>query len=128
MPLTRLLYAEDDPDTRDLIVLALEMEGFEVVCPSTTKDFLRLAQEEMWHLFMLDTWMPEIDGFTLCNKIRAFDPFTPVVFYSGAALEWDKQRAFDCGAADYVVKPIELEILIERLRSVVASAQPAGSR
>jgi DNA-binding response OmpR family regulator len=115
MPLTRLLYAEDDPDTRDLIVLALEM-------------VLRLAQEEMWHLFMLDTWMPEIDGFTLCNKIRAFDPFTPVVFYSGAALEWDKQRAFDCGAADYVVKPIELEILIERLRSVVASAQPAGSR
>jgi DNA-binding response OmpR family regulator len=117
----RLLYAEDDPDTRELIILALEVEGFEVVCPPTLQDFLRLAKDEEWHLYMLDSWMPEIDGFTLCNKIRAFDPLTPIVFYSGAAFEWDKKRAFECGAADYIVKPIDLDNLIQRLKTAVAT-------
>ncbi len=50
MPPTRLLYAEDDPDIRELIQFALETEGFEVVCPSTLKDFLRLVKDESWHL------------------------------------------------------------------------------
>lgn len=70
---------------------------------------------------MLDTWMPEIDGFALCNKLREIDIHTPIVFYSGAALEADKKQAFECGAVDYVVKPIDFDALVERLRAAVDS-------
>jgi len=118
-PKLRLLYAEDDPDTRELVALALQFEGFEVVCPPNLKDFLQLAKDEVWHLYMLDTWMPEIDGFELCYKLRDIDPDTPIVFYSGAALEHDKQRAMDCGASAYFVKPIDLVELLAGLRAVV---------
>lgn len=119
MPLIRLLYAEDDPDTRELIVLALQLEGFEVVCPSNLQDFLRLAKDEVWQLYMLDTWMPEIDGFALCKQLRELDPDTPVVFYSGAALDRDKKQAMDCGASAYFVKPMNSDDLLVGLRAAI---------
>jgi len=122
MPPIRLLYAEDDPDTRELIVLALQLKGFEVVCPPNLKDFLRLAKDEAWHLYMLDTWMPEISGLELCRRIRELDPQTPIVFYSGAAFERDRKKALECGASDYIVKPIEFDLLAERLKAAVDSA------
>ncbi len=117
----RLLYAEDDPDTRELMHVALQMEGFEVVCPESLKEFLRLAREETWQVYMIDTWMPEMDGFDLCDQIREFDLQTPIVFYSGAALERDKRRAFDRGAAAYFVKPVALDELVSGLKNLISS-------
>jgi len=127
-PKLRLLYAEDDPDTRELIVLALEMEGFEVVCPEDLTEFLRLAKNETWQAYMLDTWMPEVDGFELCGQIRGFDPHTPIVFYSGAALERDKARAFASGATAYFVKPIAFPELVDGLKAVITLAAGVSVR
>jgi DNA-binding response OmpR family regulator len=124
-PRTRLLYAEDDEDTRDLICVVLEAEGFEVVCAGNPLEFLKLAKDESWHLYMLDTWMPEMNGFEVCTKIREFDSSTPIVFYSAAALERDKKRAFECGAFDYFIKPVPFEVLIKGIRAAVNSRLPA---
>lgn len=124
---TRLLYAEDDQDTRDLISFALEREGFIVVCPANLHDFLKLANEEPWDLFMLDNWMPEISGLELCKKIREFDANTPIVFYSAVAYDRDKKEAFACGASSYIVKPIDLERLVKSLRAVVDSRPTSTS-
>ena len=120
----RLLYAEDDPDTRDLLSLALGSEGFEVVCPNDLHHFLKVASDERWDLFVLDNWMPEISGVELCRRIRAFDSHTPIVFYSAAVYERDKQQAFAAGAFAYINKPIGLEDLIQQLRSAIDSRQP----
>jgi two-component system OmpR family response regulator len=71
MPSTiRLLYAEDDPDTRDMICVALEMEDFEVVCPNSPPKFLKIAKEGRWDAYMLDTWLPDISAVELCKRIR----------------------------------------------------------
>jgi DNA-binding response OmpR family regulator len=121
----RLLYAEDDPDTRDLICLALETEGFEIVCPETPLEFLEQAKAERWDLIMLDTWMPGMSGFELCSRIREFDLITPVIFYSAAAYEPDKRQAFQCGAQAYFVKPVPFDKLIQGIRDAIA-ARPAG--
>ena len=122
---SRLLYAEDDPDTREMILVALQTAGFEVVCPGDLNEFLTVAKNERWDVFMLDTWMPEIDGFELCVKLREFDSSTPIVFYSGAALDRDKQRASECGAFAYFVKPIPFNDLVRGLRAAIASRVPA---
>jgi DNA-binding response OmpR family regulator len=120
---TRLLYAEDDPDTRDMISVALGSEGFEVVCPTDLRDFLKIAGDQRWDLFVLDNWMPEISGVELCRRIKEFDSTTPIVFYSAVAYEHDKNEALAAGASAYIVKPIALDDLILALRAVVASSQ-----
>jgi two-component system phosphate regulon response regulator PhoB len=121
-PPLRVLYAEDDPDTRDLICLALERKGFEVVCPDSLHELLKLAKDERWDAYMLDTWMPEISGVDLCKKLREFDPRTPIIFYSAAAYDRDKQDALQCGAQAYIVKPASFDLLVTSLRSAIEAA------
>ncbi len=114
---TRILYAEDDSDTREMICIALELEGFEVVCPESPEEFMKLAQAEKWDVFMLDSWMPEMNGCDLCKELRKFDSVTPIVFYSAAAYETEKKKALNCGAQAYITKPASLDVLVEALRS-----------
>ena len=116
---TRILYAEDDSDTREMISIALELEGFEVVCPESPQEFIKLAEADKWDVFMLDSWMPEMNGCDLCKELRKFDSVTPIVFYSAAAYETEKKKALDCGAQAYITKPSSLDVLGEALRLAI---------
>jgi two-component system response regulator PrrA len=118
----RVLYAEDDSDTRELTCLILEADGFEVVCPDSPRDFLRLAKEDSFDVYMLDTWMPEMSGIELCKSLKEFDSQTPIIFYSAAAFERDKKQALDCGAQAYIVKPAGFEELANTLRSAAKAS------
>jgi DNA-binding response OmpR family regulator len=123
MPLiskVRILYAEDDPDTRDMICIALELEGFEVICPDNPDSFLARAKEERWDVYMLDTWMPQVSGIELCTKLREFDLGTPIIFYSAAAYEHERKQALGCGAQAYVTKPASIDDLVGSINSVLA--------
>jgi DNA-binding response OmpR family regulator len=115
----RLLYAEDDQDTREMICVLLEKENFEVVCPQTGQDFLQRARDERWDLYMLDSWMPGLSGLEICARIREFDSQTPIVFYSAAAFESDKKKAFACGAKGYMVKPIPFDELVKGIYAAI---------
>lgn len=123
---TRVLYAEDDPDTREMICFALEREGFEVVCPDNPGEFLRIARDERWDAFMMDTWMPDISGLELCKSIREFDSSTPIIFYTAAAYERDQKLALECGAQAYIVKPVSFEVLIKGIRGAINPNQSAA--
>src|SRR5258708_32123765 len=101
----RILCTEDDADTRDLLTLILEAEGFEVICAEDGAQALDLATAARFDLYLLDNWLPEMAGDALCKRLREFDPITPILFYSGAAYEEDKARAMAAGAQGYVVKP-----------------------
>jgi two-component system phosphate regulon response regulator PhoB len=122
----RLLYAEDDPDTREMICFALESEGFEVVCPDNPREFLQLAKDKQWDALMMDTWMPDLSGVELCKSVREFDPHTPIVFYTAAAYERDKKQALECGAQAYIIKPVSFEVLIAGIRAAVNFPQSAA--
>jgi DNA-binding response OmpR family regulator len=60
----------------------------------------------------LDNWLPGGTGVELCRRIRAFDPHTPVLFYSAAAYPRDMQAAFSAGAQAYLVKPVRFDELM----------------
>ena len=62
-------------------------------------------------------------GIDLCKKLREFDTWTPILFYSGAAYERDKQQAFAAGAQGYLVKPAEPNDLIEEVSRIISAAQ-----
>ncbi len=124
-PKARILCTEDDPDTRDLIKLVLGGEGYEVITTDSAEQALRLAQFESFDLYLIDNWMPGLSGDELTRKIREHDSETPILFYSGAAQDSDKESARASGAQGYLVKPAGVDELIDEVARLIAEAKIA---
>ena len=94
----RILCTEDDLDTRELIDFTLTRHGFEVVCTEDICQAIDLAKTCSFDLYLVDNWMPGLSGTQLAERLREFDSKTPILFYSGAAYEADKEAARLSGA------------------------------
>ena len=114
-----VLYVEDDADTRELMALLLEWEGYQVVLATNCEEALLLTRVMRFDLVIMDNWMPGGSGIELCQKLREFDATTPVIFYSGAAYECDKREAFASGAQAYLTKPTDNDLLVETVARVI---------
>ena len=123
----RILYAEDDADTRELVTLILEQQDCQVVAAESHDEILRLAQAEHFDLYLIDNWMPGVSGVRLCEQLREFDQDTPVLFYSAAAYEMDRAEALQSGAQAYLIKPSQPSELCDLVTSVIQSHPRAGS-
>lgn len=123
----RVLYTEDDPDACELITFLLKQEGFEVVCARNTSEAIRLAQSEDFDLYLMDSWLPDGSGTDLTQKLREFDAQTPILFYSGAAYQADKDAARLAGAQGYVVKPASNDELITEVVRLVGASKVTKS-
>jgi CheY-like chemotaxis protein len=119
----RILYVEDDKDTRELMTCVLAMNNYKVVAAENCDDALMLARSSQFDLYLIDNWMPGCSGIDLCKKLRGFNPQTPILFYSGAAYESDKQQAFTAGAQGYMVKPVDNDELIEQVSRIISAAR-----
>lgn len=122
----RVLYTDDDPDACDLISVVLKQEGFEVVCARNASEAIRLARSQDFDLYLMDSWLPDCSGTDLTRKLREFDAQTPVLFYSGAAYQADKEAARSAGAQGYIVKPASNQELIAEVVRLVAESKIAG--
>lgn len=107
----RILYIEDHEDTRELVTLVLADASYQLTTTSTSKEALKLARQQHFDLFILDSWLPDGSGLELCRQLREFDQETPIMFLSAAAYETDKQAAMDSGAQCYLVKPADIQKL-----------------
>lgn len=101
----RILYAEDNADSRDLVTMMCGLSNIEVVTSETVTEAWRLAQSEQFDLYLLDTRFPGEDGLELCRRLRSYAPHTPILIYSGNAYETDKKKGLAAGANDYLTKP-----------------------
>ena len=124
-PKARILCTEDDEDTRELIKFVLGAEGYEVITTESAQQALRLAQSESFDLYLMDNWIPGLSGDELTRKIREHDSETPILFYSGAAQESDKESARASGAQGYLVKPSGIDELIDEVARLIAEAKIA---
>jgi DNA-binding response OmpR family regulator len=115
----RILCTEDDGDSREALRLLLEIEGFEVTCAEDAAQAISLAKAEKFDLYLLDNWLPGMDGSLLCQKLREVDPITPVLFYSGAAMDGEKARALASGAQGYVIKPADPDYLVSEITRLI---------
>jgi DNA-binding response OmpR family regulator len=88
----------------------------------TATQALSLIEAEHFDLYLLDTWLPDLDGVELCRRMRALDPHTPILFFSGAAYEADKKRGIEAGANAYVIKP-DVDGLIGTITQLVSHAE-----
>ena len=123
----RVLYVEDHEDTRELITIVLRQRDFEVANAHTVDLGVRLASEERFDLYLLDSWLPDGSGLDLCRRIRKFDPVTPILFYSAAAFEADKNMALGAGAQAYLIKPSQTSELCDLVSSLIDKAKQKAS-
>ncbi len=113
-----ILYIEDHEDTRELVTLILEERNYQVTTDQTIAGGLKSARSQDFDLYLLDSWLPDGSGIELCQRIREFDRNTPILFYSAAAFEIDRETAMNSGAQGYLIKPshtLELSELISKL-------------
>jgi two-component system OmpR family response regulator len=115
----RLLCADDDHDTRELFTVLLGSVGYRVVTAATVGEAVDLAKQGGFALMILDNWFAEGTGVELCKKVRAFDPHTPILFYSAAAYRSDADAALSAGANAYLVKPSDMEDLLSNIDRLI---------
>jgi CheY-like chemotaxis protein len=120
---SRMLCVDDDEDACEMLSVLMSSYGIDTTCAQSANDAWPLIKEKRFDLYMLDGWLPGIDGFEFCRQIREFDSNTPIVFYSGAAYDVDKQKGIAAGANAYVTKP-DVEGLIETVVDLIAKSSP----
>ena len=104
-PKIRVLFADDHEDISLIVSTVLGALDYEVVTADGVISALALARAGGFDVYLLDNQLPDGTGRELCERLREFDQDTPIVFFSGDAYEFDRQRAFSCGAQGYVEKP-----------------------
>ena len=122
-PVPHILYTEDHADTRELVSFVLTSCNCKVTLADTDEKALLLARTHQFDLYLIDNWIPGGSGIELCKKLREFDPTTPVLFYSGAAYDSDKQEAFASGAQGYLTKPVDNDELVAAVFGLIAKAK-----
>jgi len=113
-----VLIVEDEPDLVRGLREGLDCEGFEVVTTGLGRDGVKLARDRAPDLVLLDLMLPDINGFTVCEEIRAFNPIVPIIMLTARSQETDKIRGLDSGADDYVTKPFSIGELVARINAI----------
>jgi two-component system phosphate regulon response regulator OmpR len=121
MPANRVLCVEDDEDTRDMLKFKLGLSDFEAVVASDMDAALSLMERERFSLYVLDGGLRNVNGLSLCQRIRASDARTPIVIFSGHGFASDIEAGMLAGANAYLVKPDSSE-LIPTIRRLLEAA------
>jgi DNA-binding response OmpR family regulator len=118
----KVVIVDDDRDTREMLTLALELEGFEVASAANGLRLISSLHVDRPDIILLDVMMSWIDGFELCRSIKKNEEFRdiPVIFISARKTGEDVQRGLAAGASDYYTKPVDIERLTARIREILA--------
>jgi len=119
----KILVAEDDQDIRDLVVLTLEFNGFEVESAEDGAVAVEKAQKSTFDMILLDVRMPRMTGYDACRRLKAIEATRdiPIIFLSAKGQETEIQTGMDVGAADYILKPFAPDALVRTIRRVLSS-------
>jgi len=112
-----ILVVDDNPNNLELLRAVLEQEGHSVHMENDGLAALRAAQDGQFDLALIDVRMPRMNGYELCELLKA-DPRTrhmPVIFLSALSDVTDKIAAFESGGIDYIVKPFKVAEVVARV-------------
>ncbi len=123
----KVLIAEDDRDFGNILAQYVSMSGFTVKHARDGNEAWEMFRQEKPDICVLDVMMPEMDGFTLAEKIKEDSPDVPVIFLTAKSLKEDIVRGLKIGADDYITKPFDPEILILRINNVLKRAYSSSN-
>ncbi len=119
--MSKILVIDDDTAINELIKVNLELEGHQVIQAFDGIKGFALCKQELPSLVVLDVMMPEVDGFTVAQRIRKNDETKdiPILMLTALSQLNDKVNGFNIGVDDYLVKPFEMEELKVRVRALL---------
>jgi DNA-binding response OmpR family regulator len=123
----KVIIVDDDRDTREMLTLALELEGLEVAQAANGLRLISILHVDRPDVIVLDVMMSWIDGFELCRSIKKNDEFRdiPVIFVSAKASADAAREGLEAGAVDYFSKPVDVEKLVGRIRELLEERRGA---
>lgn len=119
--MNKILVIDDEQSINELIKINLELAGYKVIQALDGIKGFALAKQELPNAVILDVMMPEVDGFTVAQRIRQ-NPTTkniPILMLTALSQINDKVKGFDIGVDDYLTKPFEMEELKVRIRALL---------
>lgn len=119
--MSKILVIDDDASIVELIKVNLEIQGHGVFTAADAVSGIALANQEQPDLIILDLMMPEVDGFTACQRLRQNESTKeiPVLMLTALSTTDNKVQGFNAGADDYLTKPFELPELYVRIRALL---------
>lgn len=113
-----ILIVDDEKEIADLLEVYLKNEGYQVLKFYNGQDALVCVKEQKISLAILDVMLPDMDGFSLCKKIRESYYF-PIIMLTAKVEEIDKITGFTMGADDYITKPFQPIEVVTRVKSQI---------
>jgi len=121
---SRILVVEDDSAIRRGLEINLSVEGYEVVGVADGAAALLALKDADFDLIILDIMMPYVNGFDVCERVRASGSETPIIMLSAKSAEVDIVMGLELGADDYVTKPFRVSELVARVRAHLRRRAP----
>jgi CheY-like chemotaxis protein len=124
----RILCVEDDNDSREMMKVMLEQADptLSVTTVGTAAEAIELSMRNHFDLYVLDIWLPGMDGLSLCHRLRERGIESPIIFFTAMVRTEDKDFALKAGANAFLVKPKDVEKFtdtVQKLLNGSASAQ-----
>lgn len=118
----RLLIVEDAIDVAEMLQFFFSSHGFDVLIANDGETALKLCRTELPSLVLLDVGLPDIDGFTVCRRLRQTTRFRhlPVIFATKRDKRADRVEGLNLGADDFIAKPFDLEDLFLRVQNTLS--------
>ena len=119
----KLLLVEDDDTLGYILKEYLEMKNFSVEWAKNGLEGLKAFKERYFDMCIVDVMMPQMDGFTMAEKIREYEGTVPLLFLTAKSLKVDILKGFNLGADDYIIKPVDEEELVARIRAILRRSE-----
>ncbi|NOR72129.1 MAG: response regulator, partial [Methylomarinum sp.] len=126
IPKPKLLIVEDEQAILQGLIDVFIFHGFDVDWADDGKTGLEKALTGSYDLILLDVMLPFVDGFEICNQIRAKDKWQPIIMLTAKSSEEDIIMGLTLGADDYVAKPFSIRELVLRVNTVLKRVRPPG--
>ncbi|MCK5066007.1 MAG: response regulator transcription factor [Bacteroidales bacterium] len=123
---TKIFYIEDEQYLGRIVKETLENQGYEVVWETDGAKVMKHLESFSPDVCVLDIMLPHVDGYELCQQIKALKPALPVIFLTAKTETADLVRGFEAGGTDYIRKPFSIEEVIVRIENQLTLANNNG--
>jgi len=116
-----ILIAEDEKDMADILSIRFEINGYQAVTAKDGEEAMRKTREMKPDLMILDLMLPKIDGFEVCRTLKSDNDHKdlPIIILSALDQQEDREKAIKNGADAYFIKPFDLELLLNKIKSLI---------